>query len=92
MAATVRHCPPQADCGKRRVHRSTPYLPPLGSVLLLQAAVNLRYGPVFGALAVINWGCFLRLGETTMITVANSALPACIWLWNSKTGEEGYAT
>ena len=69
-----------------------PYLPPSGLVLLVQAAVNSKYNPLFGALAVLSWVCFLRVMGTATTRVAGIALPGCIQLWNSKTREEGYTT
>ena len=61
--------------------RPRPYLPPAGLVILVENVVKCRYGPLLGALAILAWVCFLRVGEVATIRVADS-----------KTGDEGYTT
>ena len=69
-----------------------PYLSPAGMVHLVERAKNSRYGTVFGALAILSWVCFLRVGETAGIRVSDLAMAGFVQFWNSKTGDEGYTT
>ena len=95
---TCNGCPcpsPPSTSGSRQARGPpaySPTSPPSGLVLLVHAAINSGYGPLFGALVVLSWVCFWQVGETATIRVANIALPGCIPFSNSKTGEEGYIT
>ena len=48
--------------------------------------------PFFGALAVLSWVCFWRVGEAAGLRVSDLAMPGFLQFWNTKTGEEGYTT
>ena len=69
-----------------------PYLSPAGMVHLVERAKNSRYGTAFGALAILSWVCFLRVGEAAGIRVSDLAMAGFVQFWNSKTGDEGYTT
>ena len=69
-----------------------PYLSPAGMVHLVERAKNSRHGTVFGALAILSWVCFLRVGEAAGIRVSDLAMAGFVHFWNSKTGDEGYTT
>ena len=69
-----------------------PYLSSAGMVHLVERAKNSRYGAVFGALAILSWVCFLRVGEAACIRVFDLAMAGFVQFWYSKTGEEGYTT
>ena len=47
---------------------------------------------MFGALAILSWVCFLRVGETAGIRVSDLARVGFVQFWNSKAGDEGYTT
>ena len=64
-----------------------PYLSPARMVHLVERAKNSRYGTVFGALAILSWVCFLRVGETAGIRVSDLAMAGFVQFWNSKTGD-----
>ena len=71
---------------------SQPCLSPAGLVQLVEKARDSRNGAVFGALAIISWICYLRVGKAAGIRVTDLAMPGFVQFWNSKTGEEGYTT
>ena len=68
---------------------SQPHLSPAGMVQLVERARDSRNGTVFGALAIISWVCYLRVGEAAGIRVSDLAMAGFVQFWNSKTGEEG---
>ena len=51
-----------------------PYMSPASMVQLVERAKNSRNGTVFGALAILSWVCYLRVGEAAGIRVSDLAM------------------